>query len=423
MKRSLSIETKMIIGAISVTLLMVGWERYYFSENIVQQFIESKKSKNRLLIETISPIVGLNMALGLDDANKEYLDQIVKQNRDLHEFELVTPDGKLLYRYSKNTDEGDLSEPETIANASKTLKDPVSGETLGKISISLDDHEYQTVLAKNRQLTINTFVVVIIVLILYIVFIRREFRHLNLLSFSVKNYDPKKNNFTLQASDRKDEVGIIHNAIVEMVDKIRSHSQEMDDINRSLEEKIALRTLELEQANKRLTELSLTDPLTQLSNRRHFQNRMNDIWEAAKRDRTEIALIMCDIDYFKAFNDTFGHLLGDTVLKEIARILKDTVKRSTDFVARYGGEEFIIVLYDGHSAIAETFCEQVQSALKNRGGFEFHDTLTPPVTMSFGIAYCVPELSETYENFIHRADTALYQAKEQGRNRIVRYGK
>ena len=98
----MSIEIKMVIGAVFFTLLLVTVERYQFSENIVEQFFESKESKNKLLMDTISPIISLNISLGLEDANQEYLHQIVNQNHDLLRFELINTEGKKLYSYVKN---------------------------------------------------------------------------------------------------------------------------------------------------------------------------------------------------------------------------------------------------------------------------------------------------------------------------------
>jgi len=249
--------------------------------------------------------------------------------------------------------------------------------------------------------------------------IKREFKFLKELSENVLVYDPKLNNFTLSASNRSDEVGIIHNAIVSMVTKINSHAKLLDDINQSLEEKIAKRTRELEEANKRLIELSVTDPLTKIANRRHFENHLQEIWKLAKRNHVDISIVMCDIDHFKEVNDKYGHMMGDIVLTKIAQILKHALKRESDFIARYGGEEFIIVLYDTKTDGAEELCVTIQNNLKNLDGFENEGVKIAPVTLSFGISSMIPDEENHYEHLIKSADTALYQAKENGRNCMV----
>lgn len=417
--RNISIEIKMIISVIFFTLLIVGLERYQLSENIVEQFVESKKSKNKLLIDTISPIIALNLSLGLEDANKEYLDQIVKQNSDLESFELIDPQGNKIYSYMKNPIKEHQKDPNSIHFCSQSIVDPLTGEKFGMAQLYFDDHEYQTMLDKNKETTFKMFGITFLILMIFLFLIKREFKFLKELSENVLVYDPKLNNFTLKASDRTDEVGIIHNAIISMVTKINSHAKLLDDINQSLEEKISKRTQELEEANQRLIELSVTDPLTKIANRRHFENHLQEIWKLAKRNHVDISIIMCDIDHFKEVNDKYGHIMGDAVLKKIAQILKHSLKRASDFIARYGGEEFIIVLYDTKTSGAEELCVTIQNNLKSCDGFETDGGKIAPVTMSFGISSMIPDEENHYEHLINSADTALYQAKENGRNCIV----
>lgn len=419
MMRNLSIQMKMIIGVICFTLLIVSLERYQFSENIVEQFIASQKSKNRLLIDTISPVISLNASLGLSDANKEYLDRIVEQNGDILSLTLRDNDGKMVYSYVKNNKVHFPARADDIHFFMKRIVDPVTEEYYGKADIYFDDHEYQAVIHKNRVITLQIFIVTFVLLIGFIFLIKREFRYLQKLTENVLRYDPQLNNFGLAKSDRKDEVGIIHNAVVNLVEKIDSYAKLLHETNHSLEEKVALRTKELQDANRQLKELSVTDPLTQLSNRRHFETHLHDVWLLAKRSHLEISVIMCDIDYFKTVNDQFGHLMGDVVLKEIAAILTASLKRSSDFVARYGGEEFIIVLYDTKITAAQELCRTIQHRLKETGSFEYQGAKTEPITMSFGISNMIPGEKNVEEDLIKFADLALYKAKEDGRNRIV----
>ncbi len=417
--RSLSIEIKMIIGVVFFTLLIVGLERYQLSGNIIEQFVESKKSKNKLLIDTISPIIALNLSLGLNDANKEYLDQIVKQNSDLISCELIDAEGRKIYTYSKTSKKELQKEKNIIHFCSRSIIDPITGEKFGMVTLHFDDHEYQLMLDKNKETTLKIFAITLVILIIFIFLIKREFKFLKELSENVLVYDPKLNNFTLTRTDRSDEVGIIHNAIISMVSKINSYAKLLDDINQSLEEKISERTKELEEVNKQLKELSITDPLTQLFNRRHFEHHLQDIWNLAMRKQVDISIVMCDIDNFKYVNDTYGHLVGDIVLKEVAQILKNSLKRSADFIARYGGEEFILVLYDTKLNAAEELCIAIQNKLKSVNGFEYNGVRTKPISLSFGISSIIPDEKNQYENLIKLADSALYQAKENGRDRIV----
>ena len=249
--------------------------------------------------------------------------------------------------------------------------------------------------------------------------IRKEFQPLKELSDSVSSYDPKLNNFFLTTSNRHDEVGVIQNAIVTMVDRISTYTKILDETNLSLEDKIRERTKALEEANTRLKALSVTDELTQLSNRRHFEEYYQQNWELAKRHKKIVSLVMCDIDYFKKVNDTHGHQVGDEVLQLVASSLKDSLKRSSDFVARYGGEEFIIVLYETTLDDAKRICQRVQENLQKNQHSVFRENEIDAVTMSFGISTIIPTNKDSCDTLIKQADHALYEAKDSGRNCIV----
>lgn len=417
--RSMSIEFKMIIGLILFAVFLVGFERFQFSDNIVQQFVESKKSKNKLLMDTISPIIGLNISLGLNNANTEYLNQIIKQNGDLLNFDLIDSTGKRIFHYEKFPLKETQKTIDGVRYASQSIKDPVTAETVATVYLYFDDHEYQAMMEKNKDISIKIFGISFVVLMIFVVFIKREFKFLKRLSEEVLQYDPQINNFNLQKSDRTDEVGVIHKAIISMVAKINSYATLLDDLNQSLAIKVEERTQELQDANLQLKELSLTDSLTHLSNRRSLAIHLEDIWEIAKRNQTVISIIMCDIDFFKQVNDKYGHIIGDYILKDIAEILKNSLKRKSDFIARYGGEEFMIVLYDTDIPIAEELCLSIQKYLKNIDKFVYKDIYVNSVTMSFGISSIIPNEASEYNDLIKIADAALYQAKQNGRNRFV----
>lgn len=420
MMRAYSIEFKIITISILFILALVGYERYSLTQNIMEQFHESKKERNDLLIKTISPIIALNLSLDLHDANNAYLDQLVKQNSEIMSLELVRSDGKLLYHY-KNQSTPDEDRQEGYYSK-KSIEDPVTNSNICSISISFDNTDYQTLLHKNQKAFFHIFIITCFTSILLIFLIKREFKFLKRLSTEVMEYDPQKNNFNLKESNRKDEVGIIQNAIITMVHKIQNYSIQLEEMNHSLSDKVLERTRELLMANEKLEKLSTTDPLTQLPNRRYLETDLNRVWELAKRNQLPVSIIMCDIDYFKQINDRYGHLIGDFVLKDVANILKSTLKRQTDFVARYGGEEFIIVLYDTKVHAAQELCQEVQSKLKTFNGFEYTGVKLDSVTLSFGIGSVIPTHLESSYDLIQMADLALYQAKKDGRDRIVSYG-
>ncbi|MFT7859821.1 MAG: diguanylate cyclase [Sulfurimonas sp.] len=186
-----------------------------------------------------------------------------------------------------------------------------------------------------------------------------------------------------------------------------------------LEKAVSIRTKELENANKKLEKLSTTDSLTQMSNRRHFETHLESIWNLSMRKQIPVSIIMCDIDYFKNINDTYGHITGDYVLKNIAAIIKNSLKRTTDIAARYGGEEFIVALYDSDVEGASKVCKKIADTLKSdEKNFDIEGIKIEPFTISFGISSVVPTEKHNYQDLIKSADEALYKAKRNGRDCI-----
>ena len=163
--------------------------------------------------------------------------------------------------------------------------------------------------------------------------------------------------------------------------------------------------------------LSMMDQLTDLPNRRNFDSRLRLEWEHAIRNGVYISLLMIDIDFFKNYNDKYGHQQGDIALKAIANIFKQTLKRSVDFAARWGGEEFVILLpntnLNGALGIAEiTRAKAVEMDIVCTGGN------TTRLTLSIGVNTVKPEQGSSLDGFISGADKALYVAKENGRNQV-----
>jgi len=251
--RSISIELKIIISIILFTMLVVSADRYQFSKNIMQQFIKSKKSKNYLLINTISPIIALNISLGLESANQEYLNQIVKQNNDLEFLELKDVNKNVLYTYVKDSNVHSNKGTNSVNFYSKNIVDSVFNENVGFIDLHFSDKEFREVEEKNTETTISIFFITFILLFIFIFIIKKEFKDLKQLNRSLLNYDPKLNNLNLSISKREDEVGVIHNTIRSMVEKINSHALDLDVVNQSLENKVEERTKELLRQDNILT--------------------------------------------------------------------------------------------------------------------------------------------------------------------------
>ena len=189
--------------------------------------------------------------------------------------------------------------------------------------------------------------------------------------------------------------------------------------NRELEEKVLLRTAELEAANHQLQALSATDGLTGLANRRAFDQQWAEEWQRASRQGFPLAVAMLDVDQFKAYNDHYGHQAGDVCLKVLAQTLGNTVQRSGELVARYGGEEFVVILPGLIGAQALAAMERIRAAVQGLGLPHAKATVAGVVTISIGVASCVPQHGQNSTSLVQAADDALYQAKNQGRNKVV----
>ena len=206
---------------------------------------------------------------------------------------------------------------------------------------------------------------------------------------------------------------------VELLARLRYHSA---GYVMRLQRDEAFRALRVSQknladANIELQKLAALDGLTGIANRRRFDEVMKTEWQRGQRDGRPLSLLLCDIDFFKSYNDTYGHPAGDLCLKKTAAVLTEHLKRPADLAARYGGEEFAIVLpetaLEGALVVADACRAQLEKlALENTGA------ALGLVTMSIGVASVVPAPGGGPEELIARADKALYAAKHGGRNRV-----
>jgi diguanylate cyclase (GGDEF)-like protein len=179
----------------------------------------------------------------------------------------------------------------------------------------------------------------------------------------------------------------------------------------------ALRTNFLE--TRLLNELAERDGMTGLYNRRIFDDYMERLWRQSRRERTGIAIIFVDIDYFKLFNDLYGHQAGDDCLKRVAKCIARGAKRPFDFAARYGGEEFVLVLYGPPDEYAQTVSEQIRRDVLELSIPHAGSQAAKHVTVSVGLSLASPETTRSLAGAIQSADEALYQAKREGRNRVA----
>ena len=189
------------------------------------------------------------------------------------------------------------------------------------------------------------------------------------------------------------------------------------DRRRAHEKELVEMTIKLARANEELKKISMIDPLTDIPNRRHFDAVLEIEFNRAVRNEQPLSLLMIDVDFFKPFNDTYGHQEGDLCLIAIARILRESLTRPGDLAARYGGEEFVIILPGTDLAGAEVVARKILNGVENLAIPHRTSTVKDHVTVSVGLAALDRRMGKC-EELVRSADRGLYKAKASGRNRI-----
>ena len=260
---------------------------------------------------------------------------------------------------------------------------------------------YQTINESLRVAIINGLIVSFSVFLTITFFLYLFFNPLKEAAKSVKNMVLHKKTLSHIKGYKNDEIGdliIGFNAVIDMVNE---------------------RNDKLEKSNAMFESLSQIDGLTKAFNRRWLDYTLNQLWQAKTRSQAPLTLLLIDVDYFKKFNDAYGHIAGDDCLIKIAKTIQETLCRPTDFFARYGGEEFVILL---ESDIEEGFevAEKVRLAISHLK-ITHSESSYKYVTISLGVASVIPKLNSKPIELLKQADLALYESKEGGRNRYESY--
>lgn len=175
----------------------------------------------------------------------------------------------------------------------------------------------------------------------------------------------------------------------------------------------------MREAMDQLDQLGKTDDLTQINNRRYFDTKLDELWELMIRAKGPLSLLIIDVDYFKLFNDHYGHLAGDNILVEVAKIISGTVSRNNDIIARWGGEEFVVLLPLTAKPGALALAEEITAAVRSKAiPHALSDLPHKYVTVSIGVASLYPDPASSPVRLLELADNSLYEAKKSGRNRI-----
>lgn len=222
-----------------------------------------------------------------------------------------------------------------------------------------------------------------------------------------------------------DELTLLEAGVNDLQHKLSSYLERQKQDERDLAahrdrlaELVDEQTAELRAANKRLEELSRVDPLTGLANRRHFDELKDIEFRRAQRLNQPLTVLMCDVDFFKRYNDAYGHAQGDRCLQLVAEALKDNFARAGEVVARIGGEEFAVLLPGIDAGHARTAAERLRKRIAAQAIAHRDSGAGALVTLSIGLAQYDPAAMDHFDSLLHEADQALYRAKSQGRDRI-----
>jgi diguanylate cyclase (GGDEF)-like protein len=269
--------------------------------------------------------------------------------------------------------------------------------------------ESSEAIQRNKIISIGLICVIFVLLLSYVV-CRSISVPLGRLVDTMKAIEDGNYRVRLRC-DGNDEITVLSQKFNEMAGIVLKHHEELEAL-------VAARTKALKEANLKLEALSLTDVLTGLANRRRLDEVLGSELRRAIRSSQYLAIIMLDVDFFKKYNDYYGHQAGDDCLRKVANALQACCQRAGDLVARYGGEEFVLIVADadiaGTMILAETLRESIEALRLPHCGSEFGY-----VTVSIGVAVQQPAQDHTAGLILGSADRAMYRAKLLGRNRVV----
>ena len=305
-----------------------------------------------------------------------------------------------------------------------------SGETIAVLGLDMLVTSEFNELTRLRTICLGIIVSSLLLSILLAAAVARRLSHplqtLTKAAEQVRNRD-FSGSLTLKTGDEMEVLAETFNLMVRDIQRysstLETQNQQLASYSQTLELKVEERTSELRTANARLQLLATSDGLTNLANRYHFDNGLDRAWRRAHLDQALVTLILLDIDYFKRYNDTYGHQAGDDCLRLVAQTIEGAVPKGVGIVARYGGEEFAILLTSGLGVAKNELdglkiAQGIRQALARANIRHDGSPLDCALTVSQGIGSIVPTSDNAPSVLIEMADRALYRAKAKGRNRI-----
>ena len=437
LRRKIALFTSVIVGAslLTLTLITILQERSYSEQELEEQA--------SILLSTLPYSIRDELYFVELDELKDVAAKI-GESKSVDRFVIYDRDGVILADSTKIEDvpnEASLDmpgEPDPFGvtlislNPEEERKDwlredhqfvsgqavHLNNEPIGAVAVTLStqafDEKINTLI---RQSVLLTLVVILAGVVLSVAVSQQISNPLRELMDVAHEMASGEDSLRVEINS-SDEIGRLGLAFNEMTEAVQTRRQAWQELNASLEQKVEERTEELRQRNEELIQMAISDPLTKINNRRYFFELAAKEYERAKRYHHPLSLVLVDADRFKAVNDTHGHLVGDEVLKNLARFLVGHV-RNADVVARYGGEEFVILMPEIRSGEAKLTAERLRKEIAE---FMMVAGTDIQITSSFGIACWDSKEDISFETLLYRADKALYHAKDMGRNRVSVWG-
>lgn len=296
----------------------------------------------------------------------------------------------------------------------------VANEAVGYLEIIKSNDSIKKKIAD--QLLFSLFVIILTLFIIFLLAIKFEkifSKPIYFLLDAIKNIQKEGNYSVCVISNSKDEFDALYKEFNNMMYEIQKRDNILKENNLSLENLVHSTANELQKTRENLKEfavLATTDALSGLANRRSAMKKFEEMLHLAKRNSHHMGVLMADIDHFKKVNDTHGHQVGDEVIKIVAKVLLESIRKS-DLAARIGGEEFLVLFDDGEGRVVYEIAQRIREKIESTP-IEIPNVDTFYVTISLGICSVIPK-EQTLEELLKRADDALYRAKNEGRNRVV----
>ncbi|MES2149837.1 MAG: diguanylate cyclase [Pseudomonadota bacterium] len=287
---------------------------------------------------------------------------------------------------------------------------PVAGTSWFVVSRIAQDQLSAAADSVRKQIMLVGVMCLALSILLAVILARSISRPLDALVRSMRETESGNYAGRMQA-EGGDELTVLAHKFNEMASKVDRHQMQ-------LEERVDERTRDLAEANAKLETLSMTDGLTGIANRRRFDQQLEAELARGARSDAPLALLMLDIDYFKNYNDHYGHQMGDSGLRSVARLLQSHARRAGDLAARYGGEEFVLLAADTDAPTALALAEQIRQALAGQCLAHAGSPLGW-LSVSIGVAVRVPHGQLGAADLLGMADQAMYRAKQQGRNQVT----